>query len=113
MSVSISLDGGSPEVHDSLRGLRGSFDKATKALILLAERGSETQIIMALSRRNLNEVEQVLEIASKHKCSLVKLNPVNTLGTAQRLKRDEILLDPAECIIGIPVIPKNVIKPIA
>ncbi len=93
VSVSVSLDGGSPEVHDSLRGLPGSFDKATKALILLAERGSETQIIMALSQRNLKEVEEVLEIASKHKCGLVKLNPVNTLGTAQRLKRDDVLLD--------------------
>jgi SynChlorMet cassette radical SAM/SPASM protein ScmF len=96
--ISISLDGGSPKAHDSLRNLPGSFDRVINALDLLSERGSNPQIIIAVSRRNLKEVERVLRIASEHNSILVKINPVNTLGIAQRLKKDNILLDVDEIL---------------
>ncbi len=90
--VSLSLDGGSAEIHDTLRGFRGSFERVIKALNLLSQRGCQPQIIMAISRRNLDEVERVLRIAAENKCRLVKLNPVNTLGFAEKLKKEDVLL---------------------
>ncbi|MFJ4694291.1 radical SAM protein [Streptomyces sp. NPDC088766] len=35
--VSVSVDGGTPETHDRLRGRAGSYDRAVRALGLLAE----------------------------------------------------------------------------
>lgn len=98
VDVSISLDGGSAAVHDTLRGLPGSFERATKALRILSETGYQPKVIMAISRRNLDEVEQVLDVATRNGCFLVKLNPVNTLGLARRFNRSKILLTTGELV---------------
>ncbi len=92
VGITISLDGGSAAVHDSLRGLPGSFERVTNALRLLSDRGCKPQVIMSISHRNLGEVENVLKAAITNGCHLVKLNPVNTLGLAQTLKDSKILL---------------------
>jgi SynChlorMet cassette radical SAM/SPASM protein ScmF len=92
VDVSISLDGGSPEIHDTLRGLPGSFARVMNAFRLLSERGGPPKAIMAVSRRNLAEVENVIQAARQCGCSVVKLNPVSTLGLAQRLARHQVLL---------------------
>ena len=96
--ISISLDGGSAEVHDLLRGHPGSFDRVLHALKLLSDKGCQPQIIMAISSKNLGEIEAVLDIAASNKCRLVKLNPVNTLGTAHRLSGNKILLGAGELL---------------
>ncbi len=96
--VSLSLDGSSASVHDPLRGHPGSFEKVINALQLLSERGCEPQLIMALSRWNVDEIEDVLSIASTYSCKLVKLNPVNTLGAAHALTTSNILLSISELL---------------
>lgn len=98
VEVSISLDGGSAAVHDSLRGLPGSFERVITAIRMLSDRGCEPQVIMSISHRNLNEVENVLSMAVSNGCHRVKFNPVNTLGLAQTLKDSNILLTVEEII---------------
>lgn len=100
VGVTISLDGGSAEVHDSLRRLPGSFDKAVKALKMLSERGCEPQAIISISHLNLGEVENVVRVAATNGCRLIKLNPVNTLGLAKKLRESNLLLSPEE-IMGL------------
>jgi SynChlorMet cassette radical SAM/SPASM protein ScmF len=96
VDVSLSLDGGSAATHDKLRGFPGSFERTVQALRKLSAKGLEPKAIMSISRRNFGEVEKVLEVAAANGCSLVKLNPVNTLGLAQKLNKKEILLTVAE-----------------
>ncbi len=98
VEVSISLDGGSAAVHDSLRGFPGSFERAIKAIRMLSDRECEFQVIMSISRKNMDEVENTINIASINGCRLVKLNPVNTIGIAQRLQDRNILLTAGELI---------------
>jgi SynChlorMet cassette radical SAM/SPASM protein ScmF len=92
VDVSVSLDGGSAAIHDTLRGLPGSFDRVLQALRFLSERGGAPKAIMAVSRRNLHEVESVITAATQAGCRLIKLNPVNTLGLAQGLAKEQVLL---------------------
>lgn len=92
VEVSISLDAGSAALHDTLRGLPGSFERVTKSLRILSDRGCEPKVIMSVSRRNFGEVENVLNVATTNGCRLVKFNPVNTLGLAKRLNLSKILL---------------------
>jgi SynChlorMet cassette radical SAM/SPASM protein ScmF len=94
--VSVSLDGPTAQVHDRLRGHPGSFDRAVRALSLLVSAGSRPAAITSLSRHNVSYIEQIVEAAAATGCRLIKLNPVNTLGVAQRLKKGHILLSPAE-----------------
>lgn len=96
IEVSVSLDGGSAEVHDRLRGLPGSFDRVTRALRMMVERGASPTTIMAISRRNLADVENVLATAASLGVRRVKFNPVNSLGTARRLQRSNVLLEVEE-----------------
>ncbi len=98
VEISISLDGGSADIHDSLRGLPGSFERATRALKLLSERGCEPKVIMSVSRKNVDQVEKTLKVAVANGCSMFKLNPINALGLAQRLKNKNILLNARELI---------------
>ncbi len=98
VSVSISLDGATAERHDALRGHPGSFARVMRALRLLSDRGCQPHIIMSVSRKNIDQVEPILRIASAAGCKLVKLNPVNTLGRAQKLERTRILLDIKEML---------------
>ena len=54
--IGISLDGATAEVHDSIRGRRGSFQRAFNALKLLRDAGFEVGAITAVSKLNLAEL---------------------------------------------------------
>lgn len=54
--LGISLDGASAEVHDSIRGRRGSFERAFRALTSLRDAGFEAGAITAVSKLNLAEL---------------------------------------------------------
>ena len=55
--ISVSLDGACPETHDAFRGVKGSFEKACRAIRYLAEVGYRPQVIMSLHEDNVAEVE--------------------------------------------------------
>lgn len=61
--VSISLDGPNAEVHDSFRGLTGSFDAAIAGLERIQAVGVSTQINTTVTRHNVDLLPQILELA--------------------------------------------------
>jgi radical SAM protein with 4Fe4S-binding SPASM domain len=60
--VQVSLDG-SERVHDSIRGVSGSFTKTVLGVKNLLECGMNVCLSMVVSNENLKEVEKVLETA--------------------------------------------------
>lgn len=74
--VSVSLDGARPETHDSIRGVRGAWDRAVAGFGHLVTRGYRPQIIMSLMRRNVTELEDVLKLAAQMGAGSVKFNIV-------------------------------------
>lgn len=92
VDVSISIDAGSASLHDKLRGHRGSFDQAIRALKLLNSYGLRPAVIMAVSKINYDEIEHVIGIAKEHNCRMVKINPLVAIGISRNLNR-EIFLD--------------------
>jgi SynChlorMet cassette radical SAM/SPASM protein ScmF len=98
VEVSISVDGGSAKVHDRLRGHKGSFGRAIRALRMLSSNGLKPRVIMSVSKRNVGEIDNVLDVVSSAGCSRIKINPVNTLGRATNLIGHDILLDVADMI---------------
>lgn len=61
--VSISLDGCTPESHDGFRGIPGSFENALRGINYLKEAGVEFQINTTISRRNVDEIEEIMKLA--------------------------------------------------
>jgi AdoMet-dependent heme synthase len=98
--VAVSLDGGCAATHDAYRCLPGGFDRAVGALRLLRARGCDAKIIMSVSQRNYHELEDVIRVAKDTGCTFVKINPVSTLGLANQLKNESVLLT-IEQIMGL------------
>ncbi len=61
--VAISLDGSDAATHDSFRGHQGAFEGAVAGLKRLREVGVSTQINTTISKRNIDQLPAVLELA--------------------------------------------------
>jgi MoaA/NifB/PqqE/SkfB family radical SAM enzyme len=81
--VSVSLDSSRYEVHDRLRGVRGSFDRATRALqLLLAARrasgsGIKIHAILLVGKSTYEELDEAYDFAlNKLGVDKLKLNMI-------------------------------------
>ncbi len=61
--VSVSLDGATAEVHDRLRQLEGSFEKALEGISYLRDKQVPFQINITLTKYNAHQLENVYELA--------------------------------------------------
>lgn len=91
--VSVSLDGACPETHDYFRGVKGSFEKACRAIRYLAEVGYQPQVIMSLHEDNVAEVEAVVRLAQDLGAGSVKLGIVKPTGRGGEVLNREKILD--------------------
>ena len=62
--MAISLDGPDASTHDGFRGIPGTFDRAMAALRHARDIGLETQLQTTVTRRNINKLAQIAEIAA-------------------------------------------------
>ena len=60
--VTVSLDGADPLVHDMIRGVDGSFDRAIKALRHYASLGIPTTAITTVHKLNLQELVKIRDL---------------------------------------------------
>lgn len=63
MRVSVSLDGATSEVHNKLRQLAGSFERAIEGIGYLRERKIPFQINMTLTRHNAHQLGDIYNLA--------------------------------------------------
>ena len=61
--VSISLDGATPESHDKFRGVAGAYAGALEGITYLKKAGLDFQINTTVTKRNLGEIEDILQLA--------------------------------------------------
>lgn len=61
--VSISLDGPDSQGHDRFRKVPGAFDSALRGIALLREAGVDFQINTTVTRHNVDQIGNVLEMA--------------------------------------------------
>jgi SynChlorMet cassette radical SAM/SPASM protein ScmF len=78
--VSTSLDGSSPAMHDSIRGVKGSFEKALRGIRLLIENNIYPQVIFCLQQSNAHDLENTMGVAFKWGVKSFEINPLSLLG---------------------------------
>jgi heme b synthase len=61
--VAVSLDGATAETHDTFRALPGSFAQALEGIRHLRALGMSVQINTTVTRHNINELPQILDLA--------------------------------------------------
>ena len=60
--VSLSLDGGTPKIHDYLRGIEGAFEKTINAINTLKKEDLPVSIITAVNKVNLKDLNNIKKI---------------------------------------------------
>ncbi len=61
--MSVSMDGSTPETHDRLRGVPGTWNETVKALRTARDAGLRAQINTTVMRSNIAELPQLFHIA--------------------------------------------------
>lgn len=60
--LALSLDGPTPEIHDAIRGVSGSFRRTLDAVGWAREAGVPVQINTTVTRRNLDEIPALIAL---------------------------------------------------
>ncbi|MGD9036936.1 MAG: SynChlorMet cassette radical SAM/SPASM protein ScmF [Syntrophobacterales bacterium] len=83
--VSVSLDGAEAGTHEWVRGVEGCFGEAIEGLKNLATAGLRPQVIMAIMRRNIEQMEQVVRLAERLGANSVKFNIVQPTARGEKM----------------------------
>lgn len=74
MHVRVSLDGATAETHDAIRGVKGSFDRAIRAIQLLKQKNiPRVGISPTVLAENVNEMTVLIELAVSLKVNEMQL----------------------------------------
>ncbi|OGB75220.1 hypothetical protein A2810_01940, partial [candidate division Kazan bacterium RIFCSPHIGHO2_01_FULL_49_10] len=86
--VGVSIDGGTAAVHDAIRGMPGSFERAINGVHnLLSAQVPVVRIMATLQRDNLSEAEAIVRLAVDLGVDAVELNPILIVGRADNSLR--------------------------
>ena len=61
--IEVSVDSANPHKHDKFRGVRGSWEKAVKALENIIELGVDHAMAVTITKYNIDEVDDILDLA--------------------------------------------------
>ncbi len=89
--VAVSLDGATAEVHDKLRQLEGSFEKALQGIKCLREEEIPTQINITLTKHNAGQLEDIYELAKSLGAVAVHIFMLVPVGCGQVLAETDML----------------------
>jgi SynChlorMet cassette radical SAM/SPASM protein ScmE len=93
--IQISIDGASPEVHDSFRG-DGSFDGAVRGIRTLLRHEVKAAVRVTIHRRNVGDLENIARLLlDELGLPAFSTNSAGYLGSC-RLHAEDILLTTAE-----------------
>jgi radical SAM protein len=90
--LALSLDGPTPELHDSFRGVAGSFARTLDAMYWANEIGLPVQINTTVSRRNIDELGHILSVIRNFRIvmwSLFFMVPTGRAGVADLPSAEE------------------------
>jgi radical SAM protein with 4Fe4S-binding SPASM domain len=76
--VEISIDGATPAVHDSFRGIPGAFEKAIEGVKNSIDEGIDACIATVLHRDNLNELDKLLALTKQLGTRFMHFNYIPT-----------------------------------
>ncbi len=89
--VSISLDGSSADSHDGFRGISGSFDRALAGIGHLRSSGVDFQINTTISRRNVDEIEDIMTLSEKIGAKALHIFMLVPVGCGVEIAESEMI----------------------
>ena len=89
--VAVSLDGATAEVHNKLRQLEGSFERAIEGIGHLSDKKVPFQINITLTRHNAHQLEDVYGLAKSLGAAAVHIFMLVPVGCGQSLADTDML----------------------
>jgi heme b synthase len=89
--VSISIDGKDGASHDGFRGIPGSFESALEGARRLKEAGVEFQFNTTVTRRNVEELEGVLDLAEREGAKALHLFMLVPVGCGVEIAESDMI----------------------
>ncbi len=89
--VAVSLDGATAEVHNKLRQLDGSFERALEGISRLREKNVPFQINVTLTKHNAEQLEDIYELAESLGAVAVHIFMLVPVGCGQVLAETDML----------------------
>ncbi|OKY78165.1 MAG: Radical SAM superfamily enzyme [Candidatus Methanohalarchaeum thermophilum] len=88
--VSISLDGSNPDTHDKFRGMDGAFERALEGINALREKGMPFQVNSTITKKNVSEVENIIELSQKLGAEAMHIFLLVPTGRGKDLEEQEL-----------------------
>ena len=85
--ISVSIDG-LVESHEWMRGVTGSFDRASAGVQTLVQTGIHPQVIMAVSEKNKHDIAALAAYAKRLGAGSVKYNFVTPTARGERMEAE-------------------------
>lgn len=89
--VSVSIDGASPEVHDSFRQVKGSYDRALNGIKILKTSGISSQINFTLAKHNIHQLEDIYNLALDLKLDALHFFMLVPVGCGVEISESQLL----------------------
>jgi radical SAM protein with 4Fe4S-binding SPASM domain len=89
LRVSISLDGATRGLHDSFRGHDGAFEAAVRGIRCLQEVGVSTQINTTVSKHNVDQLPEMIDLARSLKVDAFHLFLLVPVGCGLTIAEDQ------------------------
>jgi radical SAM protein with 4Fe4S-binding SPASM domain len=89
--VSVSLDGATAEVHNKLRQLEGSFERAIEGIGHLRNKKVPFQINITLTKHNAGQLEDIYKLAKSLGAMAVHIFMLVPVGCGQSLAETDML----------------------
>ena len=100
LSVNISLDGATPEIHDRARGVPGSWRRVVRAIALLRERGVVVRVTHVVTPDNEQGVGDLIAQVWTLGVSVVRIVTVVGIGGASRGGQWQVRTGPLRRVIA-------------
>ena len=81
-SAQLSLEGATPGLHDALVGRAGAFDQLWRGLEQLRARGVRVHTNSTVTRRNVEQLEAIVDLVAERGVARLTMNLVIPCGTA-------------------------------
>ena len=95
---SVSIDGPTAELHDSLRGVKGAFDRTMTGLKNVRREKLDFQIIFCLYRGNSDRLLEMVEFARQVGAGSLKINVINSIARSNQMNAAGELLTVPEIL---------------
>ena len=98
--VSISIDGATPQSHDSFRKVEGAFERAVEGIRYLREGGMEFQINTTITKINMEEMEDIVRLALDLSASALHIFFLVPVGRAKEMQDGSMSPDEYEMVLN-------------